>query len=257
MNSLINPRPYLAFPVCGLALVIALGLCFMPSPSFGEETQQMLIPAGEFLMGTEAGSAIERPLRKVHLSAFYLDTVAVSNLRYETFAPQYRRSHASSCDQCPATRIPWAEADRYCRQHGKRLPTEAEWEKAARGPEGWDFSFAKTADVSLGHFGRSLNTGTVPVDSLKPNGYGLYHMSGNAWEWVQDWFDAEYYQSSAMSNPKGPDSGFRKALRGGSWYNKSYYAHVGMRFALHPDTRLTSVGFRCAKDAETESGATR
>ncbi len=255
MNSLMKSRPFLTLRVCGLALLIAISLWANPSASSAEEIQQQLIPAGKFLMGTEAGSAIERPLRKIHLSAFYLDAVAVSNLRYETFAPQYRRSRASSCDHCPATRIPWAKADRYCRQHGKRLPTEAEWEKAARGPEGWNFSFAKTADVSLGHFGRSLNTGTIPVDSLKPNGYGLYHMSGNVWEWLQDWFDTEYYQSSAMSNPRGPDTGFRKALRGGSWYNKSYYAHVGMRFALHPETRLTSVGFRCAKDAAPSGGS--
>lgn len=236
---------------------MAFSLWANPSLSCGAETLQVLIPAGEFLMGTEAGGAMERPLRKVHLSAFYLDTVAVSNLRYESFAPQFQRSRSSSCDHCPATRIPWAEADRYCRLHGKRLPTEAEWEKAARGPEGWDFSFAKTADVSLGHFGRSLNTGAIAVDSLKPNGYGLYHMSGNVWEWVQDWFDAAYYQSGSTTNPRGPNSGFRKALRGGSWYNKSYYAHVGMRFALQPDTRLTSVGFRCAEDAAKEPGATQ
>ena len=206
-------------------------------------------------MGTDDGTDSERPVHGIRLAAFYLDRFEVTNLEYETFpsaAPV--RSAPSACDDCPVTRRNWYEADAYCRHRGKRLPTEAEWEKAARGPEGWNYSFADSADPALGHFARPLRIGAVSVDAMRPNGYGLHHMSGNVWEWVQDWFDPRYYGNSPRENPPGPESGFRKALRGGSWYTQAYYVHTGMRFALHPDTRLNSVGFRCARDAENTSG---
>lgn len=211
--------------------------------------ENVLIPGGEFLMGAGDGGRTEQPVHSIWLDAFYLDRTEVPNAVYETFDPAYRRSRQSACDRCPATRLSWFDADAFCRSRGKRLPTEAEWEKAARGPRGWDYSFAATADLSKGRFGRSLTAGPVTVDALEPNGYGLHNMSGNVWEWVNGWFDETYYQNSPPRNPKGPGEGFRKIVRGGSWYNAAYYVHTGMRFGLEPHVKLASLGFRCARDS--------
>lgn len=211
---------------------------------------EALIPEGEFSMGSEAGTEAERPTHRVWLDAFYMDRTEVSNAAYETFYAKHRRAAASSCDQCPVTLASWFEADKYCRSLGKRLPTEAEWEKAARGPEAYDYSFASAPDEALGRYGKKISDGAVEVDALKPNGYGLHNMSGNVWEWVSDWHDPEYYKNSPAKNPQGPEKGFRKGVRGGGWYSKSYYVQTGMRFALGPKVKLTAIGFRCARGAK-------
>ena len=238
--------------VTTLSLLFATLLFFSvgetASQTVDNSMNEALIPAGEFLMGTDAGTNAERPVHKVWLGAFYLDRYEISNADYERVVAGFKRSRASACDQCPATKVNWYEAQAYCNRLGKRLPTEAEWEKAARGPLGWDYSFSKGPDATKGHFGRPLNSGPAAVDSLEPNGYGIHHLNGNVWEWVHDWFDKSYYQSDPVKNPSGPETGFRKAVRGGSWYNPAYYVHAGMRFALTPNVKLVSVGFRCARD---------
>lgn len=198
-------------------------------------------------MGTEDGTEIERPVHQVSLTAFFMDRYEVTNKEYETFQPEHQRSPYSACDQCPITNVRWHEADAYCRSRGKRLPTEAEWEKAARGQEGHDYSFGPSADPKRGNFARPRQAGAKEVSGFQPNGYALYHMSGNVWEWVNDWFDPDYYQSSPTQNPTGPDQGRRKVVRGGSWYSPAYYVHAGMRFKLAPKVKLNSIGFRCAR----------
>ncbi len=206
---------------------------------------EVLIPAGKFMMGSYKGTYSEQPVHQVWTDAFYLDRFEVSNKDYEKLIPEAKRSHASSCDDCPVTLINWDEAKAYCENLGKRLPTEAEWEKARRGPENNNgISFAKGA-----RFGLSINAGTAPVQSPAENGYGLHHMEGNVWEWVSDWFDDNYYANSPEKNPKGPKEGYRKVVRGGSWYNDSWYLQAGMRFRLAPDSTLNSLGFRCAKNS--------
>ncbi len=222
------------------------------SPAFPADPpspDEVLIPAGEFRMGTEDGTAAERPVHRVWLDAFYLDRTEVSNAEYRTFDPGHRPGSASTCDACPVTRVTWFEAQAFCQHRGQRLPTEAEWEKAARGPESWDYSFAPQADPRRGRFGAPFGEGPLPVDSLSPNGYGVHHLSGNVWEWVRDWFDPSYYAKSPRRNPPGSAAGFRKGVRGGGWYNPAYYVHAGLRFRLEPHVRLSSLGFRCARAA--------
>lgn len=231
------------------SLTIFFSILFLfltTGPSTAEENKQILIPAGTFIMGTESGTNLELPLHEVKLKAFYLDRFEITNKDYEGFEPGHRRSSSSPCDQCPVTLVNWKEALAYCTSRGARLPTEAEWEHAARGPGGQDYSFGNISDSSKGRFGLPFKSGADVVDSLKPGGFGLYHMSGNVWEWVADWLAP--YPEGSVENPKGPQSGLRKVVRGGSWYNHDYYIHAGMRFGLHSKVILNSVGFRCARD---------
>ena len=211
-----------------------------------EPSDEALIPAGEFLMGTDQGTPAERPIHKVELGGFFLDRFEVSNQNYEAFDPGFHRSSASSCDRCPATRVSWYEAQAYCQSLNRRLPSEAEWEKARRGPaENPSASRPQeTARTSL-----SIKAGAFAVDSPPANGYGIHHLAGNVWEWVNDWHDESYYRTSPAENPLGPLKGLRKSVRGGSWYNNVWYTQPGMRFQLAPHVKLNSLGFRCARSA--------
>ena len=214
-----------------------------------ESSEEALIPAGEFLMGTDQGTSAERPAHKVWLDDFYLDHFEVSNQKYETFDSHCERSSASSCDHCPATRVTWYEAETYCRSRNQRLPTEAEWEKARRGPQE---NPDKEGDVA--HFALPVKAGALAVNSLSANGYGIYHLAGNVWEWVNDWHEELYYQNSPVKNPNGPLKGLRKSVRGGSWYNVGWYMQPGMRFQLAPHVKLNSLGFRCARSDQAAGG---
>ena len=223
--------------------IVGISLFFPFSISqASEKGNPVLIPSGEFFMGTEDGTESE-----VYLKAFKIDRYEVTNLQFETFDLDHTRSAASACDQCPVTLVTWVEANNYCKHQGGRLPTEEEWERAARGPEEFSYSFGQKGDISKANYGNEFNAGAKPVHSFQPNGFGLYNMSGNVWEWVHNWFSF-YPQPSAPAVRDNKKSG-EKLLRGGSWYNKAYYVHAGMRFTLKPGTRLNSVGFRCAREA--------
>lgn len=219
--------------------------------------EMVLIPYGTFTRGLSAergGSPAERPEREIHLPSFYIDKYEVSNrryLRYVEDAGGARPRPSGNPDlrepDHPVTAIPWDSASGYARWAGKSLPTEAMWEKAARGAEGFLFTTGNTPpDTETVIYGRGGFGTTVPVteDTGDVSPYGVHHMGGNASEWVSDWYERDYYQVEVDENPKGPSSGLSKSIRGGSYLTpraeiRATFRHVGLRTQIRDE-----VGFR-------------
>jgi formylglycine-generating enzyme required for sulfatase activity len=232
----------------------------------------VLVPAGVFTMGSNDGLPNERPEHQVTLDAYYIDQYEVSMTLYDKFLrdtnhdapPTWDDEATTTVGDRPAVGMGWADAAAYCKWAGKRLPTEAEWEKAARGVDGrrypwghmqpfvdianynrgvWVSEAVTLVAVSGGVEGMSVRHG------LKEGGrspYGLHHMAGNAAEWVADWYDREYYQTSPEKNPVGPTSGDRKVIRGGSWADLPSAIRVTARMSAEPEFQDRTMGFRCA-----------
>jgi sulfatase modifying factor 1 len=234
-----------------------------------DEVPMVLIPAGEFQMGSNDGKDNEKPIHTVYLNAFYIDVYEVTNEQYKKFmdvteykAPYYWNDPNYNAPNHPVVGVSWNDAVAYCKYVGKRLPTEAMWEKAARGglvgkryPWGDDITHDDANFEGTGGKDQWDDTSS-PVGSFAPNSYGLYDMCGNAWEWCSDWYDDNYYANSPKSNPKGPSSGEQRVLRGGSWNydNATFswlvnYLRVAYRAYENPTFGHTFVyGFRCAMD---------
>ena len=197
------------------------------------ETPMVAIPEGLFAMGLDGMQALEdeRPKHQVWLPAFFIDLYEVTTGRYASFLAATNREAPWLWDAVdlaqhrdrPVIGVDWSDAAAYCRWKGKRLPTEAEWEKSARGMDGrlypwgnWDPNkdLANFASGARFIYGQVL----MPVQSYErgKSPFGLYHMAGNVWEWVQDWYAANYYEVSPGRNPQGPEEGQFKVLRGGS-----------------------------------------
>jgi len=239
-----------------------------------------LIAAGPFTMGfaiendLEFGDTDEEPVHRVFLDAYWIDRFEVTSARFSEFLNRHLPESSryfdpgsavtiemvnghyqprAGLERYPANRVSWYGADAYCRWVGKRLPTEAEWEKAARGTDERMFPWGDQppADdrVTLRRKFSKLGFKVMePVDAL-PEGqspYGVHHMAGNVWEWVADWYAANYYEQSPQKNPQGPDGGISKVLRGGNWYYKPYYMRTTYRFNERPEVFKVWQGFRCA-----------
>ena len=224
------------------------------------ETPMILIPAGEFQMGDHFNEGLgdELPVHTVYLDAFYIDKYEVTNALYKKFmdatghkAPRYWNDSKYNGPDHPVVGVSWEDAKAYADWTGKRLPTEAEWEKAARGGlEGKKYPLGDSLTHDDANYsgagGKDGWEYTAPVGSFAPNGYGLYDMAGNVWEWCSDWYDENYYANSPKSNPTGPDSGTLRVDRGGSWYSTPYLLRVAGRDSGVPTNSSTSFGFRCA-----------
>lgn len=228
------------------------------------DVPMVTVPAGEFWMGVDgmAGLEDERPRHKVTLAAFKIDRFEVTTAQYARFLSATKRNAPAFWEQVdlqvhgdrPVVGVDWFDAEAYCTWAGKRLPTEAEWEKAARGTDERQYPWGNNPPTpQLANFALGARFSYTQV--LQPVGlydrgkspYGAHDMAGNVWEWVADWYDGGYYSKSAAENPPGPASGDFKVLRGGSWSELPKYLLTYGRFNLAPTTRNSFTGFRCAK----------
>lgn len=241
----------------------------------------VFIPEGSFTMGFEIdnenewGDMDEEPVHQVKLSSYWIDKYEVTSSDFSNFLNENKNeAHRfieitpsvtvkfegniykprEGLENYPVNRVSWFGADAYCRWKGKRLPTEAEWEKAARGTDQrifpWGNEFPDNSRVTFRRKFKEMGFKVMePVDGMK-NGvspYGVHHMAGNVWEWVSDWFDSAAYHDENRVDPKGPESGISKVLRGGNWYYKAYYMRTTYRFNEKPGTFKVWQGFRCAR----------
>lgn len=218
------------------------------------------IPAGWFAMGSEAGQDNERPVHRVWVDEFLLGVCQVSNAEYARFlhaagvpAPPCWEDPNFNHPQQPVVAVSWFEAVQYCgwlsERTGKRyrLPTEAEWERAARGSlEGKLFPWGDGLPQSLPNYAQRWKTGPEPVGRHTPNGYVLHDICANVHEWCGDWYAADYYAISPERNPQGPQSGERRASRGGSWRHHIKLSRCAARSSIPPHFQYADYGFRVA-----------
>jgi formylglycine-generating enzyme required for sulfatase activity len=228
----------------------------------------VLIPGGDFVMGSpdEEGYEDEHPEHRVSLAAFYLDKYEVTNARYDKFLedtghvrPEYwEQLDLSVHGEVPVVGVAWADGQAYCEWAGKRLPTEAEWEYAARGMDRRRYPWGNTEpDAHLANYGKRwshkfyqdrLATAKSHEEGKGP--YGTHNMAGNVWEWVADWYEEKYYQGSPAQNPPGPPTGKMKVVRGGSWNFSPQYLRAASRLKFPPISRTADIGVRCARDSQ-------
>jgi formylglycine-generating enzyme required for sulfatase activity len=198
----------------------------------------------------------DRPVRPVHVDPFYMDTHEVTNAQYARFvkATRHRAPYhwpdgrvPDGKDDFPVVNVSWEDAAAYAKWAGKRLPTEAEWERACRGlAEGAKFWWGEAkASKEVARFGTV--DGPQAVGKCKANAFGLYDMAGNVWEWTADWYDRGYYAKAPARNPAGPATGRYRVIRGGSWSDVEKYLTCAYRSWARPAERSPNIGFRCVK----------
>jgi eukaryotic-like serine/threonine-protein kinase len=228
----------------------------------------VLIEGGWLKMGSAEGYDYEQPVHEVYVNSFYIDETEVTNEQFEQFvkATKYITDSEKSGNDInswriyatperknhPVVLVSWNDATAYAKWAGKRLPTEAEWEYAARGGLiGKKYPWGDDAPPRLANFGRGRKPDTPPTEPVKTyetNGYGLYDMAGNVSEWCQDWYDPDYYHNSPERNPAGPSTGQSRVIRGGSWYTDFNQIRVAGRISESAEGYEYDRGFRCAKN---------
>jgi len=249
-----------------MKIIICWLIIFISLPAFGQEENDsnlmVFIPGGEFIMGKDSKHGADfSPAHTVFVDSFYMDIHEVTNRQYQEFCraaghqlPEFWgegvfHSGEDFLDH-PVVGVNWYDAMKYAKWAGKRLPTEAEWEYAARGglvdnefPNGYTWNTPLRRNMP-----GSWENQTVEVKSFEPNRFGLFDMGGNVWEWVSDIYSHDYYQSSSKNNPKGPANGTNRVIRGGSWHSGKMCHKVYYRKGLTFNWKDFAVGFRCVKD---------
>ena len=249
ISNMIGFEPVAAEPTSNLGIVSS-------KVSAKDGMEMVYVPAGTFSMGSNAGDKDEKPVHKVYLDGYWIDKYEVTNVQYAKCVAagvcvkpsdtQYFEN--SQYANHPVMYVSWHNANEYCEWAGRRLSTEAEWEKAARGTDGRTYPWGENISCEYAQYsscgGRTVEVGSLPKGASP---YGALDMAGNVWEWVADWYDAGYYSKSPAENPGGPASGEYRVLRGGSWL----YIEGGVRSAdrrgYSPDDASNHFfGFRCA-----------
>ncbi|HEU4502032.1 MAG TPA: SUMF1/EgtB/PvdO family nonheme iron enzyme [Nitrospira sp.] len=245
--------------------------------------EMVKIPAGTFLMGSDKkvdrnAYQPEFPQRRVYLDAYEIDKYEVTTVQFLKFVLatdrkplidwQYEGGNfQETMANHPVMHVSWFEAEAYCQWAGKRLPTSAEWEKAARGEDGRIYPWGnEPAGLSRANFGRTGLSGPVrdrperlllypPIISVDKyenavSPYGVFQLAGNVAEWTADWYDPHYYKTAPDRNPKGPEKGTQRAFRGGGWIDSTPSVRPAQRNGTDPNTKMNWLGFRCARDAK-------
>lgn len=223
-----------------------------------------LVPGGAFLMGSDSGQEDERPVHRVHVDTFAMSIYPVTRGEYARFleaagrggsvAPRDWADAALAGDDRPVVGVSWHDAVAYCAWcttggDPQRLPTEAEWERAARGGrEGAAFPCGDHIPRWIPDGGRGPLTGPWPVTLGEPNAFGIHGIAANVHEWCADWHDPGYYAVSPERNPRGPATGARRASRGGSWRHAVTISRCAARSRIDPSFRYTDYGFRTVRD---------
>ena len=229
-----------------------------PPPQVGT-TEMILIPAGPFIMGSDTDDPDETPQRQVDLPAFEIDLFEVTNAQFATFVKAtghqtdeekeggagWRSFYGEGKDNHPAVKVSWNDAVAYCQWAGKRLPTEAEWEKAARGTDGWVYPWGNDWDPEKANVRATGYRGTIPVGSLGAGvcPYGIFDMGGNIWEWTSNWYLP--YPGSTYQDPYYGER-FR-VTRGGGWFEEANTVRSSNRNSTSPSAANDDLGFRCAR----------
>jgi formylglycine-generating enzyme required for sulfatase activity len=244
------------------------------------------IPPGKFTMGSDEGEEIEKPSHEVELDGYWMGKIPVTNMQYVSFLNDSGIDHKTGCngERCintdieskdshikctkdnyqfepgcenhPVIAVSWYGAAEYCKWLSKKigqefkLPTEAQWENAARGNDQRKYPWgSKEPNIDLANFNRNIGK-TTPVGSY-PEGaspYGLMDMAGNVWEWCSDWYEAYYYKISPLKNPTGPNRGSNRVIRGGNWRREARFLCCTYRSHTEPSTRYVVLGFRLRQD---------
>jgi formylglycine-generating enzyme required for sulfatase activity len=237
-----------------------------PSDEFTDAkgVAMVFVAAGNFIAGSDSGYDDEKPVHTVHLDDFYIDKFEVTNVLFRACVdagacqPPGREGSFTrdsyhtdpQYDDHPVVFVDWEAAGSYCAWRGMDLPTEAQWEKAARGTDGRTYPWGEGIDGSLANYKDTVED-TTAVGSYKDgkSPYGAYDMAGNAWEWVADWYSNTYYLSTPLTDPPGPSSGQYRVLRGGSWHDDESIARTSNRGWNQLEYFYnTDFGFRCAMD---------
>lgn len=249
--------------VCALVLSVLCSTAFaaetvslgnLPNANPSHDFSMITIPAGQFLMGSNRGDLEEQPVHKIYLDSYQIGKYEVTVRQYRAFCQATARQMPVAPswgwkDNHPIVNVTWSDAEAYCEWAGGRLPTEAEWEKAARGTDGRVYPWGNAWDNSKCANGQLHLTSTAPVGSylggMSP--YGCLDMAGNVWEWCSDWYGEDYYKTSPNRNPTGPDSGDYRVMRGGCWYSRAEGDRSTYRGNFFPSGSWRSGGFRLAR----------
>jgi formylglycine-generating enzyme required for sulfatase activity len=239
------------------------------------EPSMVFIPGGEFQRGRTfewPDTALpwypnplkdDLPVRPIHVDPFYMDEAEVTNQRYDAFvkatshrAPYYWPGGRipNGKENHPVADVSWDDATAFCAWEGKRLPTEAEWERSCRGPaDNSKYPWGDREPVAKDAHFRS-NDGPVQVCSKEKSYFGLCDIIGNVWEWTADWYGRDYYKEAPDRNPKGPKEGIYRTLRGGSWFDQpGLFLACSYRSWARQEERSPTIGFRCVKDFGSNS----
>jgi formylglycine-generating enzyme required for sulfatase activity len=236
------------------------------------DTQMVLVPAGEFIMGSDVSREDEKPAHKVYLDNYYIDIYKVTNAAYKLCVdekackpPIFLNSYLrpvyygdTRYDYYPVMAVDWYMAKTYCEWRGARLPTEAEWEKAARGTDGRSYPWGEDIDQTRANYNNNDDpkfVGDTSKVGSYPNGaspYGVYDMAGNIWDWTADLYNEKYYASlpKVIANPLGPATGNYRVIRGGSWSSGASSLRSSRRSWNDPTNANIYIGFRCAQNPQ-------